>query len=269
MIICTDEIHCTGCSACQSVCPRSAIQIAEDSHGFYRPMIDESNCIECGLCQATCPANGTTSGDMKMVCRRVLAYQASDAERVKSSSGAAFWTLATYVLHNGGVVYGACFDEDFRVVQRRCASVDDAQDCRGSKYSQGFVGSSYVEAYNDLKQGLDVLYSGTPCQIAGLRSFLSKKNYSGQLVACDLICHGTPSNRMFRDYISFLEKKPVRRSSNIYIAPRTEVGGSISKKPLWMMGPFYMTRSRAIFGERCFTATMDLMSVVTAASIRI
>lgn len=207
MIICTDEIHCTGCSACQSVCPRSAIQIAEDSHGFYRPMIDESNCIECGLCQATCPANGTTSGDMKMVCRRVLAYQASDAERVKSSSGAAFWTLATYVLNNGGVVYGACFDEDFRVVQRRCASVDDAQDCRGSKYSQGFVGSSYVEAYNDLKQGLDVLYSGTPCQIAGLRSFLSKKNYSGQLVACDLICHGTPSNRMFRDYISFLEKK--------------------------------------------------------------
>ena len=220
MIICADKIHCTGCSACQSVCPRSAIQIVEDSHGFYRPMIDESNCIECGLCQATCPANGITSGDMKMVCRRVLAYQASDAERVKSSSGAAFWTLATYVLINGGVVYGACFDEDFRVVQRRCASVDDAQDCRGSKYSQGFVGSSYVEAYNDLKQGLDVLYSGTPCQIAGLRSFLSKKNYSGQLVTCDLICHGTPSNRMFRDYISFLEKKSGKKVVKYFHRPK-------------------------------------------------
>ena len=116
MVICNDKQRCTGCSACLSVCPRSAIRIVEDSHGFYRPTIDESKCVECGLCQATCPANGSTSNDLKMGPRRVLAYQASDAERAKSSSGAAFWTLATYVLDNGGIVYGACFDVLFRGV---------------------------------------------------------------------------------------------------------------------------------------------------------
>lgn len=254
MDICKDSQRCTGCSACLSVCPRSAIQIVEDSHGFYRPNIDESKCVECGLCQRVCPANGLTSDDLKMNTRRVLAYRADDVERAKSSSGAAFWTLASYVLNNGGVVYGACFDEDFRVVQRRCASVEDAQACRGSKYSQGFVGSSFGEAYNDLKQGLDVLYSGTPCQIAGLRSFLSKKNYSGQLVTCDLICHGTPSNRMFRDYISFLEKNPERRSSNIFIAPRTEVGESMSRRLSWTTALLSMTRLNLILGEMCSIA---------------
>lgn len=211
MVICNDKQRCTGCSACLSACSRSAIRIVEDSHGFYRPTIDESKCVECGLCQATCPANGSTSNDLKMGPRRVLAYQASDAERAKSSSGAAFWTLATYVLDNGGIVYGACFDEDFRVVQRRCSSVDDAQACRGSKYSQGFVGSSFTEAYNDLKQGIDVLYSGTPCQVAGLRSYLSNKNFSGRLITVDLICHGTPSNRLFREYIAFLEERSGKR----------------------------------------------------------
>ena len=143
--ICNDSQRCTGCSACLSVCPRSAIQIVEDSHGFYRPRIDESKCVECGLCQMVCPANGLTSNDLKMSPRRVLAYQADDAERAKSSSGAAFWTLATYALNNGGVIYGACFDEVFRVVQRRCTSVEDAQDCRGSKYSQRFVGPSLLK----------------------------------------------------------------------------------------------------------------------------
>lgn len=220
MIICTDKTHCTGCSACRSVCPRSAIQIVEDSRGFYRPRIDESKCIDCGLCQTACPANGSTGDDMKASSRRVLAYRASDAERAKSSSGAAFWTLAAYVLGNGGVVYGACFDEDFRVVQRRCASVDEAQACRGSKYSQSFVGSSFTDAYKDLKQGLDVLYSGTPCQIAGLRSFLSKKGYSGQLITCDLTCHGTPSNRLFRDYIAFLEEKSGKKVVEYFHRPK-------------------------------------------------
>ena len=83
MDICKDSQRCTGCSACLSVCPRSAIQIVEDSHGFYRPNIDESKCVECGLCQRVCPANGLTSDDLKMNSRRVLAYQADDVERAK------------------------------------------------------------------------------------------------------------------------------------------------------------------------------------------
>lgn len=207
MEICNNPQLCCGCSACQSACPRSAITTVEDNRGFYRPNVDEAKCVQCGLCEATCPANGGMAESLKERPLKVLAYKSSDQERAKSSSGAAFWTLAQYALSRGGVVYGACFDDEFRVVQRRCVTEGEAQACRGSKYSQSFVGMTYSKAYEDLRQGRCVLYTGTPCQIAGLRSFLSKKSYSGQLVTCDLICHGTPSNWLFREYVAFLERK--------------------------------------------------------------
>lgn len=207
MEICNNPQLCCGCLACQSACPRSAITAIEDNRGFYRPNVDEAKCVQCGLCEATCPANGGMAEELKRGPLEVLAYKNADQERAKSSSGAAFWALAQYTLSGGGVVYGACFDDEFRVVQRRCVTEDEAQACRGSKYSQGLTGTTYGEVYEDLRQGRCVLYTGVPCQIAGLRSFLSKKSYSGQLVTCDLICHGTPSNRLFREYIAFLERK--------------------------------------------------------------
>lgn len=207
MEICDDLRRCCGCSACQTACPRAAIAMREDARGFYRPQVDESKCVGCGLCEGVCPANGGTAAALKEAPIRVLAYRGPDEERARSSSGAAFWALARYVLDRDGVVYGACFDDDFRVVHRRCATTEEVQACRGSKYSQSFTGATFGKAYEDLKQGRDVLFTGTPCQIAGLRSFLSKKSYTGQLVTCDLICHGTPSNRLFREYIAFLERK--------------------------------------------------------------
>lgn len=207
MEICNNPQLCCGCSACQSACPLSAITVIEDNRGFYRPNVDEAKCVQCGLCEAVCPANGGTAEELKRGPLKVLAYKNTDQERAKSSSGAAFWTLAQYALSGGGVVYGACFDDEFRVVQRRCVTESEAQACRGSKYSQGLTGTTYGEVFEDLRQGRCVLYTGTPCQIAGLWSFLSKKSYSGRLVTCDLICHGTPSNRLFREYIAFLERK--------------------------------------------------------------
>ena len=207
MKICNDAWLCCGCSACEAACPHSAVTMVEDGRGFYRPEVDEAKCVECGLCRDVCPANNGTAESLKRISLKVFAYKNSDDERAKSSSGAAFWALARYVLDSDGAVYGACFDDDFRVVHRRCATKGEAQACRGSKYSQSFTGGAFGEAYEDLKQGKDVLYTGTPCQIAGLRSFLAKKSYAGQLVTCDLICHGTPSNRLFREYIAFLERK--------------------------------------------------------------
>lgn len=207
MKICNDEWLCCGCSACQAICPHSAITMCENERGFYRPQVDEEKCVKCGLCKGVCPANNGTGEGLKASPIKVLAYMNTDEERFKSSSGAAFWALAQYVLDRGGIVYGACFSGDFRVVHRRCATESEAQACRGSKYSQSFAEVTYGEAYQDLQQGRCVLYTGTPCQIAGLRSFLVKKSYSGQLITCDLICHGTPSNRLFREYIAFLERK--------------------------------------------------------------
>lgn len=211
MDICRDGDLCTGCSACSAVCPHSAITMAEDVRGFYRPQVDESKCIECGLCQNVCPANHDGAKELRRKGARVLAYQNSDDERALSSSGAAFWALAQYALDRGGVVYGACFDDSFRVVHSRCTTVDEAQGCRGSKYSQSFIGAVLERVYDDLRHGLFVLYSGTPCQVTGLRSFLAKRRYSGELITCDLICHGVPSNRLFREYIAFLESKTGKR----------------------------------------------------------
>ncbi len=207
MIICKDEKLCTGCAACSALCAHSAISMAEDARGFYRPQVDASKCMSCGLCKAVCPSNHEGALGLRNKVNRVLAYQNSDEERSKSSSGAAFWALARSVFDEGGVVYGACFDEGFRVVHRRCATVDEAQACRGSKYSQSFTSGTFGEVLRDLRSGRAVLYSGTPCQIAGLRSFLLMRKCAGRLITCDLICHGTPSNRLFREYIAFLEEK--------------------------------------------------------------
>ena len=132
MDICRDGDLCTGCSACSAVCPHSAITMAEDVRGFYRPQVDESKCIECGLCQNVCPANHDGAKELRRKGARVLAYQNSDDERALSSSGAAFWALAQYALDRGGVVYGACFDDSFRVVHSRCTTVDEAAEVQST-----------------------------------------------------------------------------------------------------------------------------------------
>ena len=151
MNICNDERLCCGCSACQAVCPHSAIVMCENGRGFYRPQVNEEKCVKCGLCKGVCPANNRTGEGLKAGPIKILAYMNTDEERFKSSSGAAFWALARHVLDKGGIVYGACFGGDFRVAHRRCATESEAQACRGSKYSQSFAGVTYGEAYQDLQ----------------------------------------------------------------------------------------------------------------------
>lgn len=207
MKICKDSRLCCGCSACAAVCAHAAIKLLENERGFYRPVVDKLKCVECGLCAAVCPANEGDAANLKQKPLNILAYANTDDERRRSSSGAAFWALAQYAFQKGGVVYGACFDKDFRVAHKRCEDEAAAQACRVSKYSQSFVGAAFAEVLGDLRQGKLVLFSGAPCQVAGLRSVLAKKGFDGTLVTCDFVCHGTPSNRLFREYIAFLEDK--------------------------------------------------------------
>lgn len=205
MEIC-DFDACTGCSACKAVCAHGAITMQPDDKGFERPRIDGSICTECGLCVRVCPNNAEDAA-LKTPCKKAYAYRNTDEECARSSSGAAFPALAEYVLANHGVVYGACFDEDFRVVHKRCATREAVQACRGSKYSQSAKGDTFERAIRDLKAGRVVLYTGTPCEIAGLKAYLGTKRYQGELITCDIICHGVPSNAMFRDFVSFIERK--------------------------------------------------------------
>lgn len=188
---------CTGCSACQNVCPVDAIMMAPDGEGFIMPSVDENKCINCDACYAKCPAvhyEKTNSADPPL-----YAAMANDEIRSESSSGGMFTLAARAVLAQGGVVCGAAFDEN--MVLRHCMVSSEAElnKLRGSKYLQSDIGTVYREIKAALESGQKVLFTGTPCQVAGLYNFLGKK-YDG-LFTIDLICHGVPSQKMFSKYL--------------------------------------------------------------------
>ena len=198
MINISDKVKCCGCGACSQKCPKSCITMIEDYEGFLYPKVDQQRCIECSLCEIVCPCLNPHHQQLPL---QNVGFVAKD-EKVHqiSSSGGAFISMAKVVLANRGVVFGAAFNEDFRSVS--IISIDNEIDLLklvGSKYIQAVVGDSYVRAQSFLKQGRQVLYSGTPCQIAGLKSFL-KIDYEN-LVAVDCMCHAVPSPKVWRKYL--------------------------------------------------------------------
>ena len=192
---------CTGCGACYNKCPVGAITMQEDAEGFSIPVLDQGLCIHCGLCAEHCHILNKEYIKQYVAAEpECYAVMASDEIRKKSSSGGMFTILAEYVLAKDGVVCGAAYSDDYRSVHH--IIVDNKEDLgllRGSKYVQSDTGKTYaaVEAY--IKSGRWVLYTGTPCQIAGLRSYL-KKEYDNLLLV-DIVCHGTPSPKAYRLYI--------------------------------------------------------------------
>lgn len=202
--ICDNPLECTGCSACFASCPKNAIAMIENNEGFLVPRIDPDRCISCGKCRKVCPSNDDAIKALKNSPVCAYAYKNTDKVRAHSSSGGAFWALAKPVIDSGGVVYGAAFDEDLAVRHIRCTDETDLRRCCGSKYVQSDIGSSFVSVYDDLSAGKTVLFSGTPCQIAGLKSFLKLRGGGGQLILVDLLCHGAASPRLFSDHVSFL-----------------------------------------------------------------
>lgn len=200
-ICCTSD--CTGCMACVNVCAHHAISIVQDKEGFDRPQIDESLCVDCGLCQKTCPINNHPIVNEP---RGIYSGWSSDETvRMCSSSGGAFTEIARPILEDGGVVFGCALDEKLQAYHTYVESMDDlATKLRGSKYVQSRIGDSYAQAKDFLRQGRKVLFSGTPCQIAGLKNYL-RRDYEN-LVTVDLICHGVPSPMLFEDYKNFMQK---------------------------------------------------------------
>ena len=194
--LCREEL-CTGCSACASVCSAKAISMQPDSNGFLRPVLDEEKCLNCGSCSRVCPVLNRVRDDQKLPA--VYAIQSKDdALRSSSSSGAAFSLLAKAILARGGVVVGAAFSPEWDVAHRICHSLDEADALKTSKYVQSTLGTVFPEVKKLLCAGREVLFSGTPCQIAGLKSYLG--NSQEKLTTVDLICHGVPSPVIWRDY---------------------------------------------------------------------
>lgn len=200
--------ECCGCSACAQICPQKCISMQEDAEGFAYPQVDLAKCINCGLCEKVCPiiqkAN-LYSPDEHNLPRAIGGWHKDESVRLDSSSGGAFTLFAEYILANGGIVYGCTLNEAFRAEHIGVDNMNDLSRLRGSKYLQSDINGVYAEIKGWLKQGRLVLFTGTPCQAAGLHSFLQRKY--DNLYVVDFICHGVPSPKVFRSYIKSLEKK--------------------------------------------------------------
>lgn len=195
--------ECMGCFACFNVCPQRCITMESDVNGFWYPIVKQVECITCGRCIDVCPIKNEKSIENEPVA--YACFNNNEAIRKESSSGGIFTLLAEKVLAHDGVVIGAAFSQDFSVEHCYVRNVKDLGQLRGSKYLQSSIGDTYQQAKEFLDQGVRVLFSGTPCQISGLKSFLDKEYQ--QLSCIDIICHGVPSPKVWEKYLLFQEER--------------------------------------------------------------
>lgn len=197
MIHITDKYYCSGCSSCASICPKHCIRMLEDKEGFIYPIVNASDCIDCGLCEKVC--HELHPFEERKPQKVYAAINKDEKIRLKSSSGGIFYLLAEKTIAEDGVVFGARFDEQWQVVIDYAETMEGVKAFMGSKYVQACMATAYADAKRFLSEGRKVLFSGTPCQIAGLHHFL-RKPYDN-LLTVDIICHGTPSPKVWSRYL--------------------------------------------------------------------
>lgn len=203
MINIQNKQDCCGCSACVQRCPKQCISLHEDEEGFLYPMVNLDTCIDCGLCEKVCPV--LHQAEERVPLEVFAAKNPNEQIRMESSSGGVFTQLAEQTIEAGGVVFGVKWNEHFEAVHAYTETKEGLAAFRGSKYVQSRVGDSFKQAEQFLKQGRQVLFSGTPCQIAGLKKFL-RREYDN-LLAVDIFCHSCPSPGVFRWYMSEVLQK--------------------------------------------------------------
>ena len=220
MIEIKDKTRCMGCHACYNRCPVQAIEMVEDEKGFKYPQVNKEKCINCGLCERVCPILNPRK--VKNTPKAYAVKNKNEDVREKSSSGGMFSLLAEKVLQDGGVVFGVAFDENWQLKHIYVENIEDLQIFRGSKYLQSIVGETYSKLKDFLIEGRKVMYTGTPCQIEGLKSYLGKEYEN--LFTQDIICHGVPSPKVHERYLKYLRDK--YKTKNIKnIIHRTKING--------------------------------------------
>ncbi len=247
--ICPKE-KCTGCFTCYNICPHSAIKMTEDGHGYIYPEIDDSLCTECNACSTVCPALRDVILRSPLDCYAM--YVKDSGEREKSTSGGAATLFSKFIIKNGGVVYGSTVRKGIYIEHIRVDTLDGLEALRGSKYVHSYITDSYKNAKSDLQKGLTVLFIGTPCQVAGLKSYLSRDYDS--LYTIDLICHGVPSQKYLCDElcderidaISFRDKK-----YGFFLRARVS-GNTVYEKELHDSPYYSMFMDGLTYRENCF-----------------
>lgn len=213
MVEIKEKENCCGCSACAQICPKHCISMREDNEGFLYPIADAATCVDCGLCEKVCPEQNP--GESPAVPKAYAAKAKDDIVRLSSSSGGIFTLVAEKVLDARGVVFGCAFNDKLEAEHIFVEDKESLLKLRGSKYIQSRIGNSFSAAEAFLRDGREVLFSGTPCQIAGLKKYL-RKEYDNLLVV-EVMCHGAPSPDVWHKYVeekfpeankvSFREKK--------------------------------------------------------------
>lgn len=205
MIQITDKTECTGCAGCANVCPTCAITMQYDEEGFYYPVVDQKKCIDCDRCEQVCHMRHRREREVQEI-----EYYASclkrEGELQNVSSGGVFWALAQNVISQAGVVYGVVQKDKYCVCHDRATTLEECKLFRKSKYIESYIGDTFNRVHEDLLNKKLVLFSGTGCQIAGLKEYLRTAVYDN-LITCEIVCHGVPSKAAYKAYIEEIEKK--------------------------------------------------------------
>ncbi len=205
MIHIADKSKCCGCTACETVCPKGCIKLTPDSEGFLYPEVNEDECIKCGKCEKVCPV-------LNQICPEGTPYakiirNKNEDVLMDSTSGGAFTAFASELIkRKNAVVYGASYDADKKVTHTSCTTIEGLHEFRGSKFVQSDLSGVYDEIRNKLMDNETVLFSGTPCQVAGLKKVLDGK-YDENLYCIDIVCRGVPSPKLWSEYLKYIESK--------------------------------------------------------------
>lgn len=251
--------NCCGCQSCISICPTEALYESKDEYGFTIPKIDNEKCINCGKCITACPYHKKITNNNPIITYAVL--NKNDDIVKKSSSGGIFSALAKKVLEQDGYVFGATMNENFQVKHICIHSFNELYKLQKSKYVQSNTKDIYKNVKEKLKSEKKVLFTGTPCQIAGLKSFLN--NDYENLICIDLVCHGVPNQELFDDYLKCLQnnigkieqyefraKKNSKNGMNWFFSYKLKNKRIIKNWPEDSFNYFYM--KRYIYRDSCY-----------------
>ncbi len=220
--------QCCGCSACVQKCPKNAISLKEDEEGFFYPIVNKEKCINCGLCKKVCPFINYEVEQKENYPKAYAIKNKINKDILNSSSGGVFIAIAKYIIKENGVVFGAAYDENNNVNHISVEREEDLFKLQGSKYVQSNILNTFKDAKESLDKGKKVLFSGTPCQIRGLKNFLLK-DYDN-LITCDLVCHGVPSQKLFKTYLKSLEEKYQKKIKKYDFRNKDKKGWGLTAK---------------------------------------